>query len=159
MFDSRASNRFCHQPVHRFTSTKDYTKSCHNCTIVKPSDQDVVSSNMETSFRQSNLSHIMTRSRYLKTLPSMEGGSKATSEVKWGYMSAIDAEKRLLAYALLHFSIEELVASQSTSHVCISHAIKAQLVESFDELSSDGRGRYFHQMLPEIQLHQWRKVS
>jgi hypothetical protein len=48
MFDSRDSNRFSH---HQFTSTNiftDHTKSssCHNYTIVKPSDQGVISLNI-----------------------------------------------------------------------------------------------------------------
>jgi len=47
MFNSRDSNRFSH---HQFTSTNiftDHTKSsCHNCTIVKPSDQGVMSLNI-----------------------------------------------------------------------------------------------------------------
>jgi hypothetical protein len=47
MFNSRDSNRFSH---HQFTSTNiftDHTKSsCHNCTIVKPSDQGFMSLNI-----------------------------------------------------------------------------------------------------------------
>jgi len=87
--------------------------------------------------------------------------------VKWGHMSTIDAEKSLLANALLDFSNEWfLLLSESCIPVCkfhhhifISHAIKTLLCGVLYELSSDGRGRYFHQMLLEIQLHQWRKGS
>ena len=88
-------------------------------------------------------------------------------EVKQGYMLAIDAKKRLLVNALLDFSNEWFpFLSESCipvykfhHHVCISHTIKTQLCRVLYELSSDGRGRYFHQILPKIQLHQWRKGS
>ncbi|KAJ6941894.1 hypothetical protein NC652_007845 [Populus alba x Populus x berolinensis] len=82
-------------------------------------------------------------------------------------MSAIDVKKSLLANALLDFSNEWFLLLSESSiqvykfhhHVCISHAIKTQLCGVFSELSTDGRGRYFHQMILEIQLHQWRKES
>eukprot|EP00258_Populus_trichocarpa_P037165 XP_024453184.1 uncharacterized protein LOC112326912 [Populus trichocarpa] len=80
-------------------------------------------------------------------------------EVKWGHMSTIDAEKSLLANALLDFSNEWfLLLLESCIPVCKFHH-HTQLCGVLYELSSDGRGRYFHQILPEIQLHQWRKGS
>ncbi|CAK7357184.1 unnamed protein product [Dovyalis caffra] len=209
-------------------NNKSSTTSCHNCTILKPSDQGAVSSSMELSFRRKSLTHSMNDEQLFWTaslvpykeeypfdrvpkvafmfltrgplplLPLWErffmgyeklysiyvhphpkykmkvskdspfyGRQIPSQEVKWGHMSAIDAEKRLLANALLDFSNEWFVL---LSESCIpvykftktyAYLIRSEysFVESFDELSFDGRGRYFHQMLPEIQPHQWRKGS
>ncbi|KAJ7002456.1 hypothetical protein NC653_007867 [Populus alba x Populus x berolinensis] len=100
-------------------------------------------------------------------MPKVPWKSFEVYRVKWGYMSTIDVEKRLLANALLDFSNEWFLLLLESCiplykfhhHVCISHAIKTLLCGVFYELSSDGCGHYFHQMLLKIQLHQWRKGS
>ncbi|KAJ7002489.1 hypothetical protein NC653_007847 [Populus alba x Populus x berolinensis] len=72
-------------------------------------------------------------------------------------MSAIDVKKRLLANAFLDFSNEWfLLLSESYIPVYKFHH---HLYGVFYELSTHGCGRYFHQMILEIQLHQWRKGS
>ncbi|KAJ7002484.1 hypothetical protein NC653_007863 [Populus alba x Populus x berolinensis] len=72
-------------------------------------------------------------------------------------MSTIDVEKRLLANALLDFSNEWFLLLLES---CIPlYKFHDHLCGVFYELSSDGCGHYFHQMLLEIQLHQWRKGS
>ncbi|KAF2320234.1 hypothetical protein GH714_026231 [Hevea brasiliensis] len=62
-----------------------------------------------------------------------------SQDVEWGTVSLVDAEKRLLANALLDFSNEPLL--------------------SHDDPSRYGRGRYNRKMLPDIKLFQWRKGS
>ncbi|RRT50573.1 hypothetical protein B296_00026105 [Ensete ventricosum] len=88
-------------------------------------------------------------------------------EVSWGSVTLVDAEKRLLANALLDFSNERFVL---LSESCIpvynfptvyEYLIKSahSFVESYDENSQQGRGRYSRRMFPTITLHQWRKGS
>ncbi|CAI9300411.1 unnamed protein product [Lactuca saligna] len=60
--------------------------------------------------------------------------------VEWGRMSMCDAERRLLANALLDISNE-----------CFMGAM--------DEPGPYGRGRYNPNMLPEVNISQWRKGS
>ncbi|KAH7670755.1 Glycosyl transferase family 14 protein [Dioscorea alata] len=90
-----------------------------------------------------------------------------SEEVSWGSISLIDAEKRLLSNALLDFSNERFVLlSESCIPVFDFPTVYKYLtesdysfVESYDEDSPRGRGRYSRSMYPEIQLHQWRKGS
>ncbi|XP_020588034.1 uncharacterized protein LOC110029891 [Phalaenopsis equestris] len=90
-----------------------------------------------------------------------------SEEVSWGSISLIDSEKRLLANALLDFSNERFVLlSEScipvynfpTIYKYLIHS-KHSFVESYDEASPRGRGRYSHHMYPDIKLRQWRKGS
>ncbi|KAJ4950460.1 hypothetical protein NE237_027292 [Protea cynaroides] len=90
-----------------------------------------------------------------------------SQDVQWGFISMSDGEKRLLANALLDFSNERFVL---LSESCIpiydfmtvynyligsSHSF----VDSYDDPSRYGRGRYNHHMYPDITLNQWRKGS
>lgn len=88
-------------------------------------------------------------------------------DVEWGSVSLVDAEKRLLANALLDFSNERFIL---LSESCIpiynfptvyKYLIHSELsfVDSYDEPTRYGRGRYNRKMLPDIHLHQWRKGS
>jgi hypothetical protein len=88
-------------------------------------------------------------------------------DVEWGSVSLVDAEKRLLANALLDFSNERFVL---LSESCIpiynfptvyKYLIRSEysFVESYDEPTRYGRGRYSRKMLPDIHLYQWRKGS
>ncbi|KAJ7002480.1 hypothetical protein D5086_005928 [Populus alba] len=90
-----------------------------------------------------------------------------SKDVEWGSVSLVDAEKRLLANALLDFSNERFVL---LSESCIpiynfptvyKYLIRSEysFVESYDEPSRYGRGRYSRKMLPDIHLYQWRKGS
>lgn len=90
-----------------------------------------------------------------------------SQHVEWGTVSLVDAERRLLANALLDFSNERFVL---LSESCIpiqnfstvyqyltgsSHSF----VESFDNPSKDARGRYSPWMWPTIRRSDWRKGS
>ncbi|KQK10852.1 uncharacterized protein LOC100845991 [Brachypodium distachyon] len=90
--------------------------------------------------------------------------SQATS---WGSVSLMDAEKRLLANALLDFSNERFVLlSESCIPVQPFPVVHDYLVgsrHSFVEVyyvpSKQCRGRYNRRMAPDITLRQWRKGS
>lgn len=79
----------------------------------------------------------------------------------------IDAERRLLANALLDFSNERFVLLSET---CIplfnfttiySHLVNSNhsFLGSFDDPRSMGRGRYNKRMWPTVSLSDWRKGS
>uniref|UniRef100_A0A803KUX9 Uncharacterized protein n=1 Tax=Chenopodium quinoa TaxID=63459 RepID=A0A803KUX9_CHEQI len=67
--------------------------------------------------------------------------------VEWGRATMVDAERRLLANALLDFLTiyDYLIKS------------KHSFVGSFDDPRKVGRGRYNKRMAPAIQLSDWRK--
>ncbi|XP_044489002.1 glycosyltransferase BC10-like [Mangifera indica] len=86
---------------------------------------------------------------------------------EWGRSTMIDAERRLLANALLDFSNERFVL---LSEACIPlfnfTTIYNYLVNStqsfqgsFDDPSKVGRGRYNKLMHPTVLLSDWRKGS
>ncbi|KAL2233406.1 uncharacterized protein LOC105156363 [Sesamum indicum] len=90
-----------------------------------------------------------------------------SKEVQWGNVNMIEAERRLLANALLDFSNQHFVL---LSESCIplynfstiySYLINStqNFVEAYDLPGPVGRGRYSHQMGPMIKLEQWRKGS
>ncbi|CAO2839462.1 unnamed protein product [Amaranthus hypochondriacus] len=90
-----------------------------------------------------------------------------SKKVSWGDVSLADAEKRLLANALLDFSNERFVLiSEScipiynfqTVYKYLTESVHS-FVESYDDPSRYGRGRYNWRMGPDIKLHQWRKGS
>lgn len=79
----------------------------------------------------------------------------------------VDGERRLLANALLDFSNERFVL---LSESCIpvydfatvyDYLISSEhsFVQSYDDPSGNGRGRYRGGMQPDIKLSQWRKGS
>ncbi|GMP58951.1 hypothetical protein CsSME_00022427 [Camellia sinensis var. sinensis] len=88
-------------------------------------------------------------------------------KVQWGSVSMVEAERRLLANALLDFSNQRFVLF---SESCIplfnfstiySYLINSSknFVESFDLPGPTGCGRYRHQMSPTITIQQWKKGS
>ncbi|KAJ8755625.1 hypothetical protein K2173_022220 [Erythroxylum novogranatense] len=90
-----------------------------------------------------------------------------SQSVKWGTMSLFDAERRLLANALLDFSNERFVLlSEScipvynfpTVYNYLIHS-KHSFADSYDDPTRYGRGRYSRKMSPDIKLYQWRKGS
>ncbi|KAK7280453.1 hypothetical protein RJT34_25517 [Clitoria ternatea] len=99
--------------------------------------------------------------------PVFQGRRIPSKKVEWGNVNMIEAERRLLANALLDISNQRFVL---LSESCIplfnfstvySYLMNSTLnhVMAFDDPSSVGRGRYRIQMLPEITLRQWRKGS
>lgn len=87
--------------------------------------------------------------------------------VEWGRASMIDAERRLLANALLDLSNDRFVLISET---CIplfnfsttyNHLINARksFVGSYDDPRKVGRGRYNPKMSPTITISNWRKGS
>ncbi|XP_010490870.1 PREDICTED: uncharacterized protein LOC104768578 [Camelina sativa] len=90
-----------------------------------------------------------------------------SQKVEWGSPLLTDAEKRLLANALLDFSNERFVLlSESCVPVYNFSTVYNYLinsaysfVDSYDEPTRYGRGRYSRKMLPDIKLHHWRKGS
>ncbi|KAL5555142.1 hypothetical protein UlMin_037378 [Ulmus minor] len=90
-----------------------------------------------------------------------------SKQVSWGDVTLADAERRLLANALLDFSNERFVLlSESCIPVYNFSTVYKYLigsahsfVDSYDDPSRYGRGRYSRRMLPDIKLYQWRKGS
>ncbi|EPS68648.1 hypothetical protein M569_06120, partial [Genlisea aurea] len=86
---------------------------------------------------------------------------------EWGQMSICDAERRLLANALLDVGNERFVLlSESCVPLHNFTAVYAYLtgsrysfVSSFDDPGPYGRGRYDPNMSPEVNATQWRKGS
>ncbi|KAL6960979.1 hypothetical protein U1Q18_038744 [Sarracenia purpurea var. burkii] len=87
--------------------------------------------------------------------------------VQWGTISMIDAERRLLANALLDFSNQRFVLlSESciplfnftTVYNYLTNS-KFSFLGSFDDPRHPGRGRYNPRMWPEIAISNWRKGS
>ncbi|KAL8522496.1 hypothetical protein ACS0TY_012604 [Phlomoides rotata] len=114
---------------------------------------------------------------YIHSLPSYEPqfppsssfhGRQIPSQVaEWGMMSMCDAERRLLANALLDTSIEWFVLLSesciplrnfSTVYKYISQS-HFSFIGAFDEDGPNGRGRYDERMSPVVNLSDWRKGS
>lgn len=86
-------------------------------------------------------------------------------KTRWGSISVVDAEKRLLANALLDLSNERFVLLSET---CIpvfnfpnvyNYLIDSaySFVHSYDENPFQGQGHYNIHMAPEINHSQWRE--
>ncbi|KAF5778723.1 putative glycosyl transferase, family 14 [Helianthus annuus] len=107
---------------------------------------------------------------YNDTIPqdSVFYGTRITSQpVYWGDISMIDAERRLLANALLDPSNQRFVL---LSDSCIPlfnftmtyrYLVNSNIshVASIDDERKSGRGRYNPQMSPNITIQDWRKGS
>ncbi|CAN8258565.1 unnamed protein product [Cochlearia groenlandica] len=114
---------------------------------------------------------------YVHTLPSYRPNFSSSSvfyrrqipsqPVAWGEMNMCEAERRLLANALLDISNEWFVL---LSESCIPlrgfdfiynyvSRSKYSFMGSVDEDGPYGRGRYSYAMGPEVRLRQWRKGS
>ncbi|KAM7274639.1 hypothetical protein ACFE04_016505 [Oxalis oulophora] len=90
-----------------------------------------------------------------------------SKQVEWGESTMVDAERRLLANALLDLSNERFIL---LSESCIplfnfttiyNYLINSRqsFLASFDDPTKDGRGRYNPGMSPTITLSDWRKGS
>nr|GEY60116.1 glycosyl transferase, family 14 [Tanacetum cinerariifolium] len=88
-----------------------------------------------------------------------------SQDVRWGTVTLVDAERRLLGNALLDFSNERFVLlSESCIPIYNFPIIYNYLIgstqsflDSYDEPSRYGRGRYSRHMKPDIMLRDWRK--
>lgn len=119
--------------------------------------------------------HEGSYSIYVHPLPSFKLNVSSTSPfyrreipskvVRWGEINMCDAERRLLANALLDFSNERFILLSET---CIpifnfttiyNYLIKSKysFVESFDDPCPSGTGCYNIKMAPLVTLSQWRK--
>lgn len=86
---------------------------------------------------------------------------------EWGQMSMCDAERRLLANALLDISNEWFVLLSESCIPLHNFSIvykylsksRYSFIGSVDDPGPYGRGRYDHRMLPEVSIQQWRKGS
>ncbi|KAL2462842.1 Core-2/I-branching beta-1 [Forsythia ovata] len=88
-------------------------------------------------------------------------------EVEWGKFSMIEAERRLLANALLDNSnLRFILLSEAciplfnfpTIYNYLMNSTKT-FVEAYDLRGLVGHGRYNKRMKPQIKLRQWRKGS
>uniref|UniRef100_A0A0A9CNR7 Uncharacterized protein n=1 Tax=Arundo donax TaxID=35708 RepID=A0A0A9CNR7_ARUDO len=114
---------------------------------------------------------------YVHTLPDYKlnvsknsafyGRQIPSEEVSWGSITLVDAEKRLLANALLDFSNERFVLlSESCIPVFNFPTVYEYLinsahsfVESYNIDTPQSAGRYNRRMAPHILADQWRKGS
>lgn len=90
-----------------------------------------------------------------------------SKEVEWGKVNMVEAEKRLLANALLDISNQRFVLLSeaciplfnfSTVYNYLMNSTKS-FVETYDLPGPVGQGRYRSKMSPTIKLQQWRKGS
>lgn len=97
--------------------------------------------------------------------PFILTGTVFLQQVEWGQATMVDAERRLLANALLDFSNERFVLLSET---CIplfnfttiyNYLINSNhsFVGSIDDPRKMGRGRYNKYMWPTISLSDWRE--
>ncbi|KAH7836448.1 hypothetical protein Vadar_001352 [Vaccinium darrowii] len=115
---------------------------------------------------------------YIHSLPNTNKTSFSPSSVfyqrqipsqlaEWGMMSMCDAERRLLANALLDISNEWFVLLSEACIPLYNFTIVYRYISesrysfmgSFDEYGPEGRGRYSMGMAPEIDITEWRKGS
>ncbi|KAL3498562.1 hypothetical protein ACH5RR_041294 [Cinchona calisaya] len=119
--------------------------------------------------------HSALYSIYVHSFPSYQADFPSTSVFysrqvpsqvsQWGKMSICDAERRLLANALLDFDNEWFVLLSESciplyNFTIIYHYLsksKYSFVGAFDDPRSVGRGRYNEKMAPEVHITQWRK--
>ncbi|KAJ4895008.1 hypothetical protein Rs2_21802 [Raphanus sativus] len=90
-----------------------------------------------------------------------------SKEVEWGMVSMVDAERRLLANALLDAANQRFVLLSEADiplfhfSTIYSYLINSQhsFVDLYDLPGPAGRGRYNRRMSPVITRNQWRKGS
>ncbi|XP_042753515.1 glycosyltransferase BC10 [Lactuca sativa] len=99
--------------------------------------------------------------------PMFQGRRIPSEVVTWGEISMVEAERRLLASALLDFNNERFVLLSeaciplynfSTIYPYLINS-KQTFVECYDKEGPVGRGRYDHNMEPAVTVDQWRKGS
>lgn len=121
--------------------------------------------------------HEQLYSIYIHSLPSYQPKFPASSPfyrrqipsklTEWGRMSMCDAERRLLANALLDISNEWFVLLSESCIPLFNFSVvyeylkgsQYRFVSAFDDPGPYGRGRYNPKMTPEVEITQWRKGS
>ncbi|KAJ1696713.1 hypothetical protein LUZ63_005225 [Rhynchospora breviuscula] len=96
-----------------------------------------------------------------------QGRRIPSKPVEWGKPSMVDAERRLLANALLDPLNQRFVLLSESCiplynfSIIYDYLIQSNLsfIGSFDDPKKSGRGRYNHKMSPTISLADWRKGS
>uniref|UniRef100_A0A803MIF2 Core-2/I-branching beta-1,6-N-acetylglucosaminyltransferase family protein n=1 Tax=Chenopodium quinoa TaxID=63459 RepID=A0A803MIF2_CHEQI len=92
---------------------------------------------------------------------------RASMDVEWGQFNMVEAERRLLANALLDVSNQRFILLSesciplfnfSTVYSYLVNSNKSY-IEAYDLPGPVGRGRYSHYMMPQVTLSQWRKGS
>ncbi|GAV89996.1 Branch domain-containing protein [Cephalotus follicularis] len=114
---------------------------------------------------------------YIHSLPSFNAKFPSSSSFyrrqipsqvsEWGKMSMCDAERRLLANALLDVSNEWFVLLSESCiplykfSVIYHYVLKSKdsFVGAYDDPGPYGRGRYNQNMAPVVNISQWRKGS
>ncbi|KAG5244203.1 hypothetical protein OIU76_008949 [Salix suchowensis] len=114
---------------------------------------------------------------YIHPLPTFEAKFPSSSVfhrrqipsqvAEWGKMSMCDAERRLLANALLDISNERFVLVSESCIPLFNFSViydylmrsKYSFIGAFDDPGPYGRGRYDKNMAPEVDITQWRKGS
>ncbi|MCL7031765.1 hypothetical protein MKW94_020138 [Papaver nudicaule] len=90
-----------------------------------------------------------------------------SQDAQWGSITLLDAERRLLANALLDISNERFVLLSesciplhgfSTIYKYLTESTHS-FIESYDDPGYSGRGRYSPGLIPYITLSDWRKGS
>lgn len=112
---------------------------------------------------------------YVHSIPTYRANFPSTSAfyqrqipsqvAEWGRMSMCDAEKRLLANALLDISNEWFVLVSESCIPLFNFSIvykyllrsRHSFVGAFDDPGPYGRGRYNRNMVPEVNITNWRK--
>ncbi|KAF5197050.1 Serine/threonine-protein phosphatase 2A regulatory subunit A gamma isoform [Thalictrum thalictroides] len=103
----------------------------------------------------------------LASSPIFQDRRIPSEEVQWGTFSMLEAERRLLANALLDFSNQRFILLSesciplfnfSTVYSYLMNSSKS-FVEVYDLPGPVGRGRYNPRMKPYVQIQQWRKGS
>lgn len=114
---------------------------------------------------------------YVHSLPAYQANFPRTSVfygrqipsqiAEWGRVSMCDAERRLLANALLDISNEYFVLVSESCIPLYNFTLTYNYITNsnhsfmgaFDDPGPVGRGRYNNKMLPEVNILQWRKGS
>ncbi|KAL6007544.1 hypothetical protein ACLOJK_033042 [Asimina triloba] len=114
--------------------------------------------------------YVHSHPSYKETVPkeSVFYGRRIPSKVvQWGKLNMLEAERRLLANALLDLSNERFVLLSesciplfnfSTVYAYLTNSTQT-FVEAYDNPGPTGRGRYNSRMRPLVRLDQWRKGS
>ncbi|XP_077253247.1 glycosyltransferase BC10-like isoform X2 [Tasmannia lanceolata] len=115
---------------------------------------------------QAQMNYVICKNNLLVNFANLQSICDQYMErvVQWGYFSMIEAERRLLANALLDFSNQHFVLLSesciplfnfSTIYAYITNST-VNFVHAFEE---PRHNRYNIHMKPQINLYQWRKGS
>ena len=106
------------------------------------------------------------RANFPRSSP-FHGRQIPSQTTQWGETSICDAERRLLANALLDFHNEWFVLVSESCIPLVNFSLvhgyfkraNQSFIQAFDDPGVDSRGRYNPLMAPEINISDWRKGS